>query len=266
MSERLRALSDYELGRVLAEVGRDLDTPPTPPILPGVRERLRDMEQRPAMLRPRLSLPSRRRTLVLVLAALLLVAFAALATTLVLRLGAVRIEIVPSASSTVPTSVETSAAFGERVTFAEAEEKAGFPAVVPTELGAPDRLWVGEAPVGFDPAIVSRRIVMAWDPRADLPTIPGLPWGAILMEFPGDAEIVAKTVSADTGTLANVLVDGRAAAWITGVHTMEIATSTGPRVLRVTGNVLVWQRGTQTLRLETNVSVDRAVAIAESTD
>ena len=265
MNERFRTLSDEDLGYALAEIGRDLHVPPTPPIVPGVLERLRDTEQRPAALQPRLSLPSRRRTLVLVLAALLLVAFVAVATELVLHLGAVRIEIVPSASPSVPAPLENSGAFGEPVTIAEAEASAGFPAEVPAELGDPERVWVGQAPVGFDPAVVSSRIVMAWDADDRLPPIPGLPWGAVLMQLQGEAEIVAKTVAADTGTVASVLVDGRAAAWITGVHTMEISTATGTRVVRVTGNVLVWQRGTQTFRLEANVSVDRAISIAEST-
>lgn len=264
MSERLRGSSDEELGRALAAVGRDLGVPNTPAIVPDVLARIDDLERQPAAIRPRLSLPSRRRTLVLLAAAVLLVAAAALATELVIRLGAVSIEIVPSEPASPPSSVATGEAFGTPVSIAAAEARAGFPAAVPGELGPPDHVWVGRARFEFDPALASSRIVMAWDPGPNLPVIPDLPWGAVLMQFDADLEVAVKVVSADMGSVASVLVEGRAASWVTGAHTLEIMTPDGPLALRVTGNVLLWERGTHTLRLETDLSVDRAVAIAES--
>jgi hypothetical protein len=264
MSGRLHELSDEDLGQALTAVGRDLAVPKTPMVVPEVLGRIRAEERRPSTLRPSLSLPSRRRTLVLLAAAVLLVAAAALATELVLRFGAVTIEIVPSATTSPPAGFESGEAFGNRVSLAEAEARAGVPAAVPAELGAPDDVWVGRARVGFDPAILTQRIVMAWDARADLPEIPGLPWGAVLMQLDADVEVAVKMVSADTGSVASVLVDGAAGSWVTGAHTMEIATRGGSIAVRVTGNVLLWEHGSQTLRLETDVSVDRAIAIAES--
>jgi hypothetical protein len=245
-------------------VGLDLGVPATPVIVPDVLARIQDAERQPPGIRPRLSLPSRRRTLVLIAAAVLLVAAAALATEIAIRLGAVSIEIVPSAPPSTTGDVESADAFGIPVSIGAAETRAGFPAAVPRELGAPHHVWVGRARFDFDPALSTPRIVMAWNPGPDLPVIPELSWGAVLMQFEGDVEIAVKTVFADTGSVASALVDGRAASWITGAHTLEIRTPAGPVALRVTGNVLLWERGTQTLRLETDLSLDRATAIAES--
>jgi hypothetical protein len=264
MSERWRDLSDGELGRALEAVGRHLAVPETPAVIPDVLARIHGAERNPSLIRPRWSLPSRRRAIVLIAAAVLLVAAVAFATELVIRLGAVTIEIVPSAPTSMPSATENDSAFGRPVSIAGAEARTGLSAAVPRDLAAPDHVWAGRSRVGFDPGLASPTIIMAWDPEPELPAIPELPWGAVLMQFDADIEIAVKTISADTGSVASVLVDGRSAWWITGAHALEITTPGGRVDLRVTGNVLVWQRGSETLRLETDLSVDRAVGIAES--
>lgn len=264
MSERLRRLSDEDLGRALRAVGRDLDVPPTPPIVPGVLARIAEVERAPAWFQPRLSLPSRRRTLVLVAAVVLLVAAAAVAARLVVHIGAVTIGVVPSMPTPIPREFERAGVFGEPVQLADAEGRAGFAAVVPPALGSPDHVWIGQAQAGFDSTVVTTRIVMAWEPRPRLPAIARLPWGAVVMELEGEAEVIAKTVASDSATMEPASVDGRVAIWTTGEHTMEIATATGRRTVLVTGNVLVWQEGVLTFRLETAMPKAEAVRIAES--
>jgi hypothetical protein len=264
VSERLRGLSDEELGRALRVVGRDLDVPPTPAILPGVLARIAEVERAPAWLQPRLSLPSRRRTLVLVAAVVLLLAAAAIASRLVIHIGAVTIGVVPSMPTPIPNEFESADVFGDPISLADAGARAGFAPVVPAALGPPDHVWVGRAQAGFDPTVVTTRIVMAWDPRQHLPAIDRLPWGAVVMELEGEAEIISKAVASDTATLEPARVDGRRAAWTSGKHAMEIATATGRRAVLVTGNVLVWQEGALTFRLETALPKGEAVGIAES--
>jgi hypothetical protein len=107
-------------------------------------------------------------------------------------------------------------------------------------------------------------VVLAWDPRLDIPAIRDLAWGTVLMEFRGDAAVAGKTVFAGASSIDVVHVDGENAYWITGVHTLTIATPLGTRDLRITGNVLIWQRGGLTYRMETALSLDRAIAIAGS--
>jgi hypothetical protein len=264
VSERLRRLSDEELGRALRVVGRDVDLPPTPAILPGVLARIAEVERAPAWMQPRLSLPSRRRTLVLVAAVLLLVAAVAVASRLVIHIGAVTIGVVPSMPTPIPNEFESPEVFGDPTPIADAGSRAGFAPIVPAALGPPDHVWVGQAQAGFDPTVVTTRIVMAWDPRPRLPAIDRLPWGAVLMELEGEAEIISKSVASDTGTLEPARVDGGQASWTSGKHAMEIATATGREVVLVTGNVLVWQEGPLTFRLETALPKGEAIGIAES--
>jgi hypothetical protein len=94
--------------------------------------------------------------------------------------------------------------------------------------------------------------------------IEGLPWGTVLMELHGNAAILGKTVFADAGSIDVVHVDGHVAYWVTGVHTLTIATPNGTRDLRITGNVLIWQHAGLTYRMETSASSDRAIAVAGS--
>jgi hypothetical protein len=255
-----RDLPDRDLAATLTSIGRELELPATPDVTEGVRARIAERERAPVALRPRLSLPSRRRTIVLVAAAILLLGGAAFAAKLVIDLGAVTIEVVPSRPSALPTDLETGRAFGRPVSLDAAEGAAGFAATVPAELGAPDHVWVGTADVGPPTA----RIVLAWDPRIDLPPIEGLPWGTVLMELHGNAAVLGKTVFADAGSIDTVPVDGRTAYWISGEHTLTIAVPAGTRDVRITGNVLIWQRGGLTYRMETTASLDRAIAIAGS--
>jgi hypothetical protein len=68
VTERLRALDDDGLGRALATAGRDMDWPPAPDLTARVSATLADQQQHPSLARPRLSLPRRRRPLLLVAA------------------------------------------------------------------------------------------------------------------------------------------------------------------------------------------------------
>jgi hypothetical protein len=256
----LRDLPDRDLAVALTRIGRDLDVPATPVVTDGVRARIAERERTPVTLRPRLSLPSRRRTIALVAAALLLLGGAAVAAKLVIDLGAVTIDVEPSRPTAPPTTVETGRAFGRPATLGEAADAAGFTATIPGLLGAPADVWVGAADVGPP----TSRIVLAWAPRSGLPAIDGLPWGTVLMELHGDAAVLGKTVFADAGSVDIVHVHDDTAYWISGVHSLTIAIPSGTRDLKIAGNVLIWQRGGLTYRMETTASLDRAVAIAES--
>jgi len=88
VTERLRALDDDGLGRVLATAGRDLDWPPAPDLTARVSATLADQQQHPSLSRPRLSLPRRRRTVLLLVAVVVLLAAAAVAAKVVIDLGA----------------------------------------------------------------------------------------------------------------------------------------------------------------------------------
>jgi hypothetical protein len=266
VTDRLRALSDEELG--VAIRASEPAWPSTPPLAQIVAERIRETERLP-QLRPRLSLPSRRRTIVILVAAVLLMAAAAVAARLVVRIGAETVTVVSGPPPTLPAGVLTPDVLGRPATsLAEAGSLAGFDVVLPTRLGDPAGVWTGTTPpdtLGNAPVM---RVVLAWSPTPALPAVRGLPWGAVLMEFPGEANVAAKTIFEGAGgVMRPVTVDGREALWVTGEHTITLAAADGgaPVELRVTGNVLLWQRGNLTLRLETALGLPTALEIAAST-
>jgi hypothetical protein len=260
-AERLRALGDDDLGAAIRV--SEPAWPASPPLAPIVAERIRETERLP-QLRPRLSLPSRRRTVLILVAATVLLAVAAGAASLVVRIGAESISVVPGPPTSLPSDVLSPEVLGEPTSLGAAASAVGFEALVPARLGEPDGVWVASAPP--DEMGSSSRLVLAWAPTPALPAVDELPWGAVLIEFRGRAELAAKTVFEEGGTFTGVTVDGRQGLWLTGQHSITLARPGGdePTSLRVTGNVLVWQRGDVTLRLETTLGLPAALEVART--
>ena len=261
-AERLRALADEDLG--VAIRASEPAWPASPPLAAIVAERIGETERLP-QLRPRLSLPSRRRTVLILVAATLLLAAAAVAARLVVRIGAETVTVVPGPPTSLPSAVLSPAVLGDPTTLGGAAATAGFEPVVPARLGEPAGVWVGATPVDETDARGSR-VVLAWRPTPALPAVDDLPWGAVLIEFLGQAELAAKNMSALGGQIRGVTVDGRTGVWLTGLHSITLAPMDGgePLELRVTGNVLVWQRGDVTLRLETSLGLPSALEVART--
>ena len=91
----------------------------------------------------------------------------------------------------------------------------------------------------------------------------------LLTEFRGDVdtELIQKVVGPDART-EFVTVDGTDAIWIEGgPHTVVVADENGEYVeerTRLAGNTLLWERDGLTLRLESGLSRDEAIQLAES--
>lgn len=264
MSDRRRGYDDPALGHALSSLAPHVAWPSPPNVVPEVGRIIRDRERHPSLARPRLSLPSRRRTLVLVIATILLVAGAAVAAKLLIDLGALTVELVPGRPTSLPSLTPVGADLGRPVTLEEATDIAGFTPFVPAALGPPDRIWVDEVLTSFESSDPSVRVVMAWRPNTDLPRIHGTRWGAVLMEFDGEANVATKLVYAETGSLRRALVDGRTAFWTTGQHELDLLGPDGLRRYLATGNVLLWDEAGMTARLETALGKHAAIAVAES--
>jgi hypothetical protein len=264
MSDRLRAATDDELGAALAAVRDELAWPVTPEAARAVGDAIADQLATSSLVAPRLSLPSRRRTLLVIAAALLALAGAALAARLVIELGAVAVQVLPGRPTNLPTSVASGPDLGREVSLEEAAAAAGFRPALPVALGAPRRTWVDEADVSPEPGGRAVRIVTEWRPSADLPEIPRTGAGALLMQFQGGWEAAAKLLHAETNHFGGAIVDGRDAFWTSGEHELRLVSGDRTRRLLVTGNVLIWEEAGFTFRLETALPRDRAIEIAES--
>jgi hypothetical protein len=215
--------------------------PETPDVAPRVRARLEARPRRNPW--PRLAIP---------LAIVALVAAVPPARSAVLDwlgIGGETIERVPEQPTPAPTT--TPLDLGLRVPL-----PSGAP--VPAALGRPDAVYK-------DGEIVT----LLYRPRTGLPESAQSGAGALLSYFPGrtNQEFVRKFAGPDT-TIDRVTVDGERGFWLSGaLHGLIYEDPSGTIVevpARLAGHTLVWRRGDRTLRLEADISKERALEIARS--
>jgi hypothetical protein len=226
-------MTDRELRALAAFV----DVPAERDLAPAVRARLT-------------SRPRRRRAIVLVLAALVLavaVAFAVPpARSAILRffhLRGVRIEFVdklPEVRTSAPLDL------GSPIPLADTERTAGFRPLTSGLLGDPDRVtWDGE---------------MLWFAYGHV--------RLLLSQFRATqrVELVKKAVEPGT-RIEPVVVEGEQGYFLSGAtHFLYLAPTNLIRDerVRLARDVLLWQHGPLTLRLEGDLTLGQALRIARS--
>jgi hypothetical protein len=226
-----------ELDTALRQLGAEIEFPPTPDLADAIRDRL---------ARPR---PWRRPVLIAI--AVLVVAIAAAllvppARTAILdwlglrNVGVVHVDELPPARPFGRLDL------GERVTLTEAKRRAPWLLVTKDE---PDAVYLSDALPGG-------RVTLLWGP----PTAPRL----LLTETTGRAYI-EKIVRGDQSVEP---VDiGDAGAWFKGRHIVMFQDRDGlfhETRGRLAASTLVWQLGDVTLRLEGDLSREKALEIART--
>lgn len=254
MSERLRSMSDDDLGAVLSAL--EIAWPSTPGLAPAVMSRA-SSDRLPHVTRLPLSRP--KRTLLVAAATVLLLAGAAVAAKIAIDLGAVVVDVVPNRPGLLPTP--SIAPTGQPITVREAAALLDREVPIPERLGRPDRVWADEV---FTEVGEVARVTLAWRAGPDLLEISDTRYGAVLMVFEGDANLASKELYEGTGVLQFETVDGVDYYWTRGTHLLELLTGEGIVFVRVEGNVLLWRNGPHTLRLETSLSKAEALRLATS--
>jgi hypothetical protein len=259
-----------ELERTLARLGGELDWPDTPDLASRVTERLREAAPGPARRRRRLSdlLPPAglRRSLVLALVALLLLAGTVVAAVPSVRDAVLEFFGLDGATvervETLPTPPpERPLDLGERTSLDGAATRLGFDALVPADPGEPDGVYVRSGVPGGEVSLTYRA-------RGGLPRAGSTRLGLLVSEFRGDLmpEYVGKLAGPAT-TIERLRVDGDRAIWIEGAeHFFFYRAPEGPvnHELRVAENVLLVERGRLLVRLEGAFDRGRAIEIARS--
>ena len=232
-----------ELEQRLAMLGAGLEIPPAPDVVPAVLARLpprRRRRRRPA-----------RRTLVAALAALLVLAAAAMAVPptrhailKALGLRGVRIERVPRLPP-LPAGPGARFGLGERIPYARARHAAGFTALLPAS----------EVPLYLAHDVPGGRISM-------------LIGHALVIEFRGSATpFIFKLAGAGT-TIRRIRIGADRGVYLSGSPHEVIFQDRAGQVrtdrVRLAGNVLLWQRGPLTVRIEGTRTLGQALSIAHS--
>ncbi len=240
------------LERALAAVGRDLDVPEAPDLVPAV---LAQIGSRPAPARP-----ARRRWAL----AIALIVVAALAATLAipdarsalfrfLSIGGERIEVVDSLPE-VPVQEDLALTLGEEITLDEARAVSAFPL---RELDEPpDRVFVGDrGTVWFLYGSEEQPRLLVAQSSLRLPT---------------DEEILLKKLAGPGTRVEIVDVDGAPGVFLSGEsHFLFLLDEYGLVVedtARLAHDVLIWERDGVGFRLEGDFELDEALRVAESLD
>jgi hypothetical protein len=230
-----------DLEQRLIALGAAVELPPAPDLVPVVLARLPARRRR---------LPA-GRTLAIVLAATLLLAGGAMAVPpsrdvilRVLGLRGVKIERVPRLPPP-PAGAGAALGLGERIPLARARHAAGFTALIPA--GSPAAYLGHDVPGGRVSLLVGR---------------------VLIIEFRGTSTpFIFKLVGPGT-TVKRVRVNGSEAIYLSGApHEVVFETQTGQVTtdrVRLAGNVLVWQQGPVTVRIEGTHTLRQALRIARS--
>lgn len=266
MTDGSRHLADAELESVLRDVASHLVYPATADLVPAVKERTA-RHVRPSLWR---ELWSPRFALI---PAVVTVFLLALATVAFQPAGARAIDglrglvIFRTAATPTPAPSATASPRGvlsdaHRVASVEAASReAGFTVLVPSALGPPDEVYVSSTP-----QVVQAFLVYASRPGIPASAQTGI--GVLVTEAKGSFDFALLGKLAGPGTKTEQLaVDGRPAIWIEGLHQFFYRTPGGAFVndtVRLSGNVLVWNRDDLLVRVEADLPRDEVVRIASS--
>jgi hypothetical protein len=262
-------ISEAVLGRLLEDVAEHLEAPPRDDVVAAVRTRL-EAEPPPEVARlAQRGLRSRRVRFALagfavVIAVSTLLTFSPTTRRAVANwfgLLGVRIE---RQEGPLPGALGERFSLGEQVELAEARQRLPFDVLLPRtrRFGQPDEVYVANTPSGG-------RVSLVFSPRSGLPPAAESGVGLLVTEFRARIpdQVLRKVIGPDVH-LEEVTVDGERGYWFEGApHVLAFADERGRFFedrSRLAGNTLIWERGLLTLRLESGLSKDRAIRIAES--
>ena len=240
-----------ELEKRVRQQAAEFAFPPTPDVAAGVRETL--AEKRPAV-RPSLRWASAVVVLILAcLAVLAAVPPARAALLRMLRIGAMEINLQQEPlldAATVQEQQPVSIAdLGEEISMEQAGELITLrDPSAPPPLGEPDFIY-GQNLLYREPVVSF--LWMATDERPQV----------LLTQIQVPSFGVKWAISEQAIETA---VNGRTAFWIEGPHLFSLDDMSLERQRVINNNVLIWAEGDATFRLEGELTLEEALAIAQS--
>jgi hypothetical protein len=254
---------DYsELVAGLRDLGTAVDWPVTPDLAAAVAPHLTATAQAGTRPWSWLFKPTLTRAILLAGLLALLVGGAALGIRYGLQLLQIDFGPVPTLAPQSPGAGST-LQLGTRATLDSIRADAAFPVVVPADPGTPDEVYLGGEQLRGQVAFV-------YAPREDLPPSDLLNGAGLLVtQNRGriDSSLARKIVETG-GVVDRVTVGAWPGYWITGTpHGFWYLAPDGDMISdsgRIVGNTLAWQRDDKLYRIEGDITLERALQIAES--
>lgn len=251
--------SDLELlEQKLRTAGHALTYPPTPRIAEQVTARLHPPAH-PRLVRGRLA--GVLIAIVVMALTLILVPPARAALLDFIQIGVVRIfraQPAPAPTSHFPVTATPKATFVPSVlqlagetTLSDAQSKVDFSILLPTypsDLGQPDHVYLQY--------LGSPMLVLVWIEQ-DRPDKVRLSLDEIA---PGSWSVE----KSQPHVIEETSVNGQPAIWAEGPYMLQITNGNYELKRLVSGQVLIWTQGDITYRLETDLTLEEAIKIAES--
>jgi hypothetical protein len=240
---------------LLADLGQHVDWPEPSDLVPGLSRRLAF----PPVRRRRRRWISVTATLVALVALLLLISPQARQAVATL-LGVAGIEIEFEAELAEP--IGEGLGLGLAVGLEGAADSVDFIVSLPEVLGQPNDVYFSDRPNGG-------RVNMVWEGNESLPAAGATGVGLLYSQFRGglNGERLIKAVGPDSHVVP-VEVDGSSAFWIEGaphlVSYVDVSGTLVEETTRLAGNVLMWEIGGVTHRIETVETLPEALRIADS--
>jgi Domain of unknown function (DUF4367) len=268
-------MKEMDFETQLRSIATGMEYPRTPDIAGSVSARLRQSIRPRLLSKPFVFAKGRRLawslTLALILlSSLMLIPPARAAILEFIQIGVIRIFraeptpiVTTEPSSSIQSPVTATPALtpqilipwletiaGE-VTLEEAQASVGYPVLLPAlpaDLGQPDRVFVQDADgpmtflIWFDP-VEPDEILMS------------------LHFLPPDSWAIKKV---EPVVIQETTVNGNYAVWTVGPYPMRYKSGDLEYRRMIDGHVLIWTDGNITYRLETDLSLEEAIKIAES--
>lgn len=239
--------------QAVGSIAAQLPYPPTPNVAGAVRARLQMAQPQPWRL---------RRWAAAALIALLFALLVAIAVPpvraallRVLRIGAIKINLVDDPQQ---ASLPVAAAERQPVSIIDLGEEMGLAEAAgvitladppfPPGLGEPDAIY-GQNLLYREPVIS-----FLWRARGERPQI--------LLTQIGLPQFALKWATGEQVTETEVR--GRPAIWIAGPHRLDLVSGAAEHVTAIESNVLIWDDGQMTFRLEADLTLEEVLQIAES--
>ncbi len=242
MAEDFREAKLPELDERLRRAARSFAYPPTPDIAARAR---------PSVFRrisPRLAWVL---ALIVLLGSLMLVSPVRAQVLEWLRIGAVKIFLVPQPTPSVTVVPKTLQNLAGETSLADAQAQASFPLMIPgypPDLGKPQHVY-------FQQVLDARVVIFVWTEPGDAQKV-----RLVLYQIEGGDAFQKQLMQ----NMESTTVNGQWALWVEGPYLLTDRNGKIEERRIVTGHTLIWLDNGITYRLETDLPLEAARKIAGS--